>query len=76
VCIRHAPPGLTGRDIDAHNLAIADRVNRSGRAYITPTLLKGRQVLRVSFGTIATQWPDVEAVWRELRDAAMSLALP
>jgi aromatic-L-amino-acid/L-tryptophan decarboxylase len=76
VCLRHAPPGLAGRDSDAHNLAIAERVNKSGRAYITPTLLKGRQILRVSFGTIATQWPDVEAVWRELRDAATALAPP
>ena len=36
VCLRHEPPGLAGEALDRHTLAWADRLNRSGRAYVTP----------------------------------------
>jgi aromatic-L-amino-acid decarboxylase len=71
VCLRHAPPGLAdGARRDAHHLAIADRVNRSGRAYVTPSLLRRRQMIRVSIGAEATERRHVEGVWRALQDAA------
>jgi aromatic-L-amino-acid decarboxylase len=71
VCMRHAPPALADEAArTAHNLAIADRVNRSGRAYVTPSVLKGKQMIRVSIGAEGTERRHVEAVWRELREAA------
>jgi aromatic-L-amino-acid decarboxylase len=71
VCLRHLSGGERdeGR-LAAHNLAIAARVNASGRAYVTPSVLKGKQVIRVSVGATATERRDVEAVWRELEAAA------
>jgi aromatic-L-amino-acid decarboxylase len=68
VCLRHVPPGERdeGR-IAAHNLSIAARVNGGGRVYVTPSLLKGRQMIRVSVGATATERSHVEAVWSELR---------
>ena len=73
VCLRHVPPGLE-RDEDglsAHNLAIAGRVNRGGRAYLTPARVKGRQLLRVSIGAQATEREHVQTLWDELRQAAI-----
>ena len=45
----------TGDALDRHTLAWCDRVNRSGRAYLTPAMLDGRWMVRVSIGAIATE---------------------
>jgi aromatic-L-amino-acid/L-tryptophan decarboxylase len=71
VCVRHVPAGERDEDcLAAHNLDIARRVNSSGRAYVTPSVLKGRQMIRVSIGSAKTERSDVEAVWTALRAAA------
>jgi len=71
VCLRHVPAGERDEArLAAVNLEIAARVNRGGRAYVTPSVLKGRQMIRVSIGATATERPDVEAVWAALREAA------
>jgi aromatic-L-amino-acid decarboxylase len=71
VCLRHVPGGEADeRRIAEHNLAIAARVNAGGRAYVTPSVLKGRQMIRVSIGALGTERADVERVWAELRAAA------
>jgi aromatic-L-amino-acid decarboxylase len=71
VCLRHAPEGMTAEDeLQAHNLAIAARINRAGTYYLTPAVVKGRQLLRVSVGSEATELADVEGLWKALLDAA------
>ncbi len=71
VCLRHVPAGVTDEKLlTAHNLGIAMRVNERGRAYVTPSVLKGSQIIRVSVGAMPTERKDVELVWRELRQAA------
>ena len=71
VCVRHVPDGLRDEDrLKAHNLGIVDRVNRGGRAYLTPSLLKGKQMIRISIGAEATTLEDVAAVWEQLRREA------
>jgi aromatic-L-amino-acid decarboxylase len=71
VCMRHVPGNVTDEAILAsHNLSIASRVNASGEAYVTPSLLQGRQMIRVSVGADATERAHVEAVWKLLREAA------
>ena len=71
VCVRHLPAaGLTEDELRRHNLSIADRVNRSGRAYVTPSVLKGRQMIRLSIGAEATTRAEVEALWSLLQAEA------
>ncbi|MBK9519779.1 MAG: aspartate aminotransferase family protein [Anaeromyxobacter sp.] len=70
VTLRHAPPGLDEAALTAHNLAIAAAINAGGAAYLTPSLLKGRQTLRVSCGSAATTQRHVEALWAALQAAA------
>ena len=50
VCVRHEPIGLSGEALDRHTQAWADRLNRSGVAYVTPATLEGRWMVRVSIG--------------------------
>jgi aromatic-L-amino-acid decarboxylase len=70
VCIRHEPPGLTGEDLDRHTRSWVDRVNCSGAAYLTPALLDGRWMARVSIGAPGTEAADVAELWARLRDMA------
>ena len=70
VCVRHEPPGLVGDALDTHTLAWVERVNASGAAYLTPAVLGGRWMARVSLGALDTGPADVRAVWTAMRNAA------
>jgi aromatic-L-amino-acid decarboxylase len=70
VCVRHEPPGLEGQALDGHTRAWADALNRSGRAYLTPALVDGRWMVRVSIGSLATERRHVEELWEAMRGAA------
>jgi len=71
VCLRHEPPGLAGEALDRHTLGWAERVNRSGRAYVTPAILDERWMVRVSIGALPTTRADVEAFWALAREAVV-----
>jgi aromatic-L-amino-acid/L-tryptophan decarboxylase len=70
VCVRHEPEGLAGDALDAHTTAWVEAVNLSGAAYLTPAVLDGRWMARVSIGALATEEEDVAAVWTAMREAA------
>jgi aromatic-L-amino-acid decarboxylase len=70
ICVRHTPPGLSGEALDRHTQTWVDRINRSGQAYLTPALLEGRWMARVSVGTAATEQDDVARLWRLMRQVA------
>jgi aromatic-L-amino-acid/L-tryptophan decarboxylase len=70
LCVRHEPEGLDGDALDRHTLAWAERVNRSGAAYLTPAILDGRWMVRVSIGSIPTERSHVEALWEVMRREA------
>lgn len=70
VCVRHQPPGLEGEALDQHTLAWADRVNRSGQAYLTPAILDDRWMVRVSIGAVSTEKEHLKALWELMCNAA------
>lgn len=70
ICVRHDPPGLESEALDKHTLAWAERVNNSGAAYLTPAILGGRWMVRVSIGAIPTERQHVEALWALMRREA------
>jgi aromatic-L-amino-acid decarboxylase len=72
VCMRHEPDGITGEWLNRHTIEWADRVNRSGRAYVTPATLDDRWMVRVSIGAELTEREHVAALWRVLRQEAES----
>ena len=63
ICVRHEPPGLSGDALDRHTLGWVDRVNRSGQAYLTPAILDGRWMARVSIGAAPTEREHVAGLW-------------
>lgn len=70
VCLRYAPTGVDEPARSARNLAIAGQINDAGRAYLTPSVLDGKQFLRVSIGAERTERDHVAALWAALRAAA------
>lgn len=54
------------RDTDDKNREMLDRVNASGVAFLSHTVLNGKFVLRLAIGNIATTWEDVLAAWKVL----------
>jgi aromatic-L-amino-acid decarboxylase len=70
LCLSHEPPGLAGEALDAHTRAWAERLNRSGKAYLTPAVLAGRWMVRVSIGSAPTERRHVEALWQAMQEAA------
>lgn len=63
VCVRHVPPGLSAEALDAYTLAWVESLNSSGRALLTPAILDGRWMARISVGVETTEREHVEALW-------------
>jgi aromatic-L-amino-acid/L-tryptophan decarboxylase len=72
VCVRHEPAGLAGEALDSHTLGWVERINHSGAAYLTPAVLDGRWMVRVSVGAEATEQRDVAALWHVMQEAALT----
>ncbi len=75
VCIRHVPTDdgglpLSGEALDEHTLAWVGSINESGRAFMSPSVLDGRWMVRVSIGVETTTREHVERLWHIIREAA------
>jgi len=70
VCVRHEPEGVEGEALDAHTKQWAEAINRSGRAYVTPAMVDGHWMVRVSIGALPTEHADVAALWKLMREIA------
>jgi len=70
LCVRYEPANLGGEALDRHTQAWADRINRSGAAYLTPATLDGRWMVRVSVGSLSTELEHVAALWDVMRREA------
>jgi aromatic-L-amino-acid decarboxylase len=70
VCVRHEPRGLEDEALDEHTRNWVERVNRSGRAYLTPAVLDGRWMVRVSIGSIPTERAHVASLWALMQQEA------
>jgi aromatic-L-amino-acid decarboxylase len=71
VCFR-----LVGADdskIDMLNSAIVERINSSGRAYLTQTKLRGRTVMRIGLGNVLTTEQHLRKGWEMIQATASEL---
>ena len=75
VCFRYEPSGVSPEKADAVNMAILDRVNCTGRVYLSHTKLHGRVVLRLAIGNVRTDESHVAEAWRLLQEAASQVAV-
>jgi aromatic-L-amino-acid decarboxylase len=63
VCFRHKGP-------DDANRAILERVNESGKVFLSHTVLHGKYVLRIAIGNLGTTWDDIAQAWELIKEAA------
>ena len=56
--------------IDNANSQIIERINASGRAYLTQTKLRGRTVMRIGFGNVLTTEDHVRTAWELIQKTA------
>jgi aromatic-L-amino-acid decarboxylase len=73
VCFRYAPAGVDETMLNQLNQAIMERVNASGRVFLSHTKLNDRYTLRLAIGNLRTERRHVEEAWTLLRDAAAVL---
>lgn len=66
VCFRCTGEAGGATDIDRFNEAIVERVNASGRAYLTHTRLRGHTVMRVGFGNVLTTEEHLDILWSQV----------
>jgi aromatic-L-amino-acid decarboxylase len=73
VCFRWNPAGqsLSDAELDAHNEALVERINRSGEMFFSHTRLSGRLALRIAIGHIRTDESHVRHAWELLRREAL-----
>jgi aromatic-L-amino-acid decarboxylase len=70
VCLRHEPADLEGESLDKHTQDWCERVNASGGAYLTPAMLDGHWMVRVSVAGLSTERRHVAALWELMRREA------
>ena len=70
VVFRWAPEGVEDAEADRLNRAIIERVNAGGTAFVGPTELRGRTVIRLHVGNLKTEEAHLVRAWEALRSAA------
>jgi len=77
VCIRHVPEDihgrpLTGEALDRHTLDWVGRLNASGESFLSPSMLDGRWMVRVSIGVEGTTRQHIARLWDLLRESVQA----
>ena len=75
VCIRHQPPGLEGDALDEHTLTWVNAINQSGEAFMSPSQLNDRWMVRVSIGVEATTRAHIEKLWAMIQQRAKEVSI-
>ncbi len=69
ICFRH-------HGGDELNQTLLDRLNQSGKLYLTHTVLDGRYTLRLCIGQSHTEARHVEQAWKLIQETAAALEAP
>jgi aromatic-L-amino-acid decarboxylase len=72
VCFR-LNDGREAAALNGLNQAFLERINASGKVFLTHTSLKGKYTLRMVIGARATTEADVRAAWEIIRAAAAAI---
>lgn len=73
---RYRPEGLSYEALDRLNQHLLERLNDSGRLYLTQNRLAGRYVIRFSIGARTTTRAHVLQAWDLIRETARALPHP
>ncbi len=74
VCFRHRPDGVAEEDLDAHQSRLATSLQTEGDAFLAPSAVNGRTVLRACIVNPGTTTGDIDEVIEIIRRAGDSSA--
>jgi aromatic-L-amino-acid/L-tryptophan decarboxylase len=60
-------------NVDQLNSEIVEKINASGRAYLTQTKLRGRTVMRIGLGNVLTTEEHLRKAWEMIQETASEL---
>jgi len=66
-------PATTTVHLDAVNSEIVERINASGRAYLTQTKLHGGTAMRIGLGNVLTSEEHLRNVWELIQETAKAV---
>jgi aromatic-L-amino-acid/L-tryptophan decarboxylase len=66
-------PATAKEKLDQLNSEIVEKINASGRAYLTQTKLRGRTVMRIGLGNILTTEEHLRKAWEMIQERASEL---
>jgi len=66
-------PSATEDKLDQLNSEIVEKINASGRAYLTQTKLRARTVMRIGLGNVLTTEDHLRKAWEMIRETAEAL---
>jgi len=66
-------PATTNGKLDKLNSEIVERINASGRAYLTQTKLRGRTVMRIGLGNVLTTEEHIRKAWEIIQQTVSAL---
>jgi aromatic-L-amino-acid decarboxylase len=69
-----SPTPATADRLDQLNSDIVERINASGRAYLTQTKLRGRTVMRIGLGNVLTTEEHLRKGWELIRETAAAVS--
>ncbi len=72
VCFRYEPEKAAGdeKKLELFNSELMDRVNKTGKLYISHTKLKGKYVLRFAIGNFRTTEEHIKDAWNLITENA------
>ncbi len=75
ICFRYKPRAIVDRDrLNALNMELMDRLNGTGKLYLTHTKLNGNTALRFVIGQTSVERRHVAAAWDIIRRSARALS--
>jgi aromatic-L-amino-acid decarboxylase len=73
ICFRFIGAAGSMDHLDATNSEIVERINASGRAYLTQTKLRGRTVMRIGLGNVLTTEGHLRKGWDIVQETVSQL---
>jgi aromatic-L-amino-acid decarboxylase len=73
ICIRHQRSEIVDDAQNTHSLAWVDAINQSGDAFMLPSQLKGRWMVRVSIGVESTEREHVQELRALIQKTASNI---
>ncbi|UCC92918.1 MAG: DegT/DnrJ/EryC1/StrS family aminotransferase [Thermoplasmata archaeon] len=70
VCFRYRPPGVPEEEVNALNESLLERLNATGKVFLTHTRLDGRYTLRLVVGQTLVEQRHVRAAWELIQRTA------